>query len=218
MAAPIGYAQTNTNGVNFVVNNLQAQEISNNAGNTNSVPLLPSLIGLEPQAALSMSARNPGGVCYRGGINSVFLNNNAGAILVDAFESSVARLGYQKSGAFMVVCSGTNAVSVPLTNTQTNTNGYFGDTTFATANVLLWKNCSGQGDNNNGVSASMSINGSGTNGNKMGLTTNSQITLDGGGSIWWSQSNNGFTVNAANAQVTITPTNGGVFVGVIAGS
>jgi hypothetical protein len=211
-------AQTNTNGVSFVLNNLQATGVSNIGANTNSVPTIPNLLGLDYQSAAFMTGRQPGGVAFRGQPQTVFAspsNANAAAILVDAFESSVARLGYTKSGAFYLALNGTTAVTVPLTNTQTNTNGYWGDTTFATANVLLFRNVSGIDGNPN---ASISINGSGTNGHKMGLTTNSQITLDGNGSVFWNQSVNGFTVNAANANITFTPTNTGAFVCVIAGS
>ena len=61
MAAPKGIAATNSGGLSFLFNNLQAAVFGTQAANTNSVGLLPQLLGLEPQAALQISGKNPGG-------------------------------------------------------------------------------------------------------------------------------------------------------------
>lgn len=214
--ASVGIAQTNTTGVDFIINNLQATVTANVGANTNAVNALPTLLALEPMTAAVACGRQKGGPVYHGAPNAVWPSNSTGVIQITNFEASAAVLPYTKNGCLMVLCTGTTPVTISLTNTQINTNGFWGDTTFANANVIMFKNVSGAGDN--GAIASMSINGSGTNGFKMGMATNSQITLDGAGSIWFSQTTNGFAVNAANANITITPTNAGTLAMYIGGN
>jgi hypothetical protein len=210
--------QTNSTGVSFIYNNLQTVELGSISGNTNAVSAIPFVTQLEPQSAMFMAARQPGGVAFRGDTNVAYTsasNANAAIVQLDNLETAAARLGYTKNGAFIVVTSSTTAVTVPLTNTATNTNSQAGDTVFAKWNKLILWNLSGL----DGVaSASMTVNGAGTNGvNLLLAATNSTIKLDGSSACVLA-SINGTTVNAANAAITITPTAGGTFACVVMGS
>lgn len=208
---------TNTNGVEFVLNNLQATLQSNT--NANVVTALPILMALGKKEALELTNRVKGGTSYLGGTNSASPNTTNAAILLSMLQAGASDLGYAKNGAFYVTTSGTTAVTIPLTNTATNTNGKTGDTVFATWNRIVCYNLSGL-DNTN--SAAMTIGPAATNGNNLMVTstngTANRISLDGGGGVAVLISTNGTTVNAANAAVTVTPTSGGTFAMVISGS
>jgi hypothetical protein len=208
--------QTNTSGVDFLFNNLQAalQSGSNTNGLvTNGV--LPVLLAMESQVATQLSGRNPGGIAYHGETNVVAPNSTSAMVLLDNLETGAAKLPYVKNGAFSVSLSGTNAVTVPLTNTQTNSSAQVGDTIFAKYNKIILWNLSGVDGNN---SASMTVGPAATNGNKLQLPlTNSTITIDGSSAHVFA-SVNGVTINAANAAITITPTANSTFGCVIMGS
>ena len=218
--ASTGIAATNSGGVCFVYNNLQAAVEGTVSGNTNGVLVLPQVQGMEPQSALFMTARQPGGLAYRQPNNTAFPNSTNPCLMIGGdFGTSIGRLGYTKGGGF--ICNfgvnGTTNSTVPLTNTQTNTNSYWGDTTFATVNVIVLQNL----NNIDGVSASSSsmyVNGSVTNGQALGLNTNGTYVVTGNGGTVVLANPNGFTVNAANANLLITPVNGGVFACAIYGA
>lgn len=211
----MGVAQTNTNGhVSFVYQNIQVAIQSNVAANTNSVLTLPQVIAYDYQNGLQQSGRNPGGSAYAQPPNVAFTapgNANASVVLLDdGFDSN-----YTKNGAFIVVLSGTTTALIPLTNTQTNTNSYAGDTTFATVCKAVAYNLSGLDGVN---SASMAIGTNGTNGCAIfGVNNTNGFTLQGScKAVFWQL--NGTTV-AANAQnIQITPTAGGTFAVVLRGS
>ena len=157
--------QTNTTGVHFVFNNLQGALQS--GFNTNGLVTngtLPVLLAFEPQEAMLFTARGPGGSAYHGDTNVVAPTTTTAAILLDALETSAARLPYTKNGAFLVTTSRTTPVTVPLTNTATNTTNQVGDTVFAKWNQIILRNLSGT-DNTN--SASMTVGPAATNGNSL---------------------------------------------------
>lgn len=223
--------QTNTTGVDFLVNVLQAAIQTNGTSlNTNAVNALPQILGLSKTRALIQSGRVPGGQAYQKGSNAAYIppnalgtvvaNTNAGTVFPGGVETRPSQLPCTKNGAFIVVTSSTTKVTVPLTNTATNTNGQAGDTVFATWNQIVLYNLTGLGiDNTN--SASMTVAGSNTNGANIGLTPVNALggyTLAGGGGYAVAQNWNGVTINAANANIEITPTAGGIFAGVISGS
>ena len=225
--------QTNTSGVDFVLNYLQAaiQQSSGTNGvpTGNSVTAVPVLMALDSQNALQQSGRLPGGPAYNKPSNAAFIppnalgvvasNTNAGIVALSGIETRPSKLGTTKSGAFVVEMNGTNAVVVPLTNTAVNTAGQVGDTVFATWFELIFYNLTGMGiDNTN--AASCTVAGSNTNGANIGVTpvnATGGYTLAGGGGIAIAQNWNGVTVNAANANITITPTASGVLGVVVCG-
>jgi hypothetical protein len=212
--------QTNSTGVEYVYNNLQGAVASSVSGNTNAVQAVPVVQQFEYQSAAQLTGKQPGGTAFRQPTNSYFTapnNTNAAAVLLTAPEVAISRLNgaFTKTGAFIVVTSGTNAVTVPLTNTSTNTNSAAGDNVFAKYNMIfLWNLTPADGVN----SAAMTVGPAGTNGNKLGLNaTNSTINLDGGPSCAILISTNGVAINAANAAITVTPTAGGTFGCVVCG-
>jgi hypothetical protein len=198
MAAPLGLATTNTN-ASFVFNNLQQIETSSNSGNTNSVLLIPYVQALDFQSASFMAGRQPGGVAFRAASNTVFAsasNANAAVIQLDGMVTTASHLGYTKNGAFLVTANG-SAVVVPLTNTQTNTNGFAGDTVFATVYEAIIFNLSGL-DGNVAVNSTLLTNG--TNGCNFLGATSLTVTASSRTCV---ESVNGTTVNAANANISI---------------
>ncbi len=223
MAAPTGISSTNSGSVCFVYNNLQAQEFGTNSSNTNSVGLLPILMGLEPQAALQMTGRNPGGVSYRAPSNSNFAapsNTNAVLNLIGGeFGASAARMGYTKGGAFLIASNsnGTQAITCDLTNTQSNTNSYWGDTSFTNANLIVFHNLSGVDGVSNGNGA-WYVNGSVTNGAVLNLNTNGTIVVKPYGGMAIIADTNGVAVAAATCKILCTPVNGGVLAVSVYGS
>jgi hypothetical protein len=216
-------AATNTTGVSFVFNNTQASAQASVANNTNAVLALPTVLQLEPQSATSLTGRQAGGLAYRTDTNGAwpYTNGANASIMLDGFEIQASRLtGSQianastKSGCFFVTLSGTNAVTVPLTNTQTNTNGVSGDTIFTKYVEIILYNLSGLDGNN---SASMTVGPAATNGNKLQMPlTNSTLTVDGS-SAHILKSVNSVAINAANAAITITPTANSTFACVLVG-
>lgn len=208
--------QTNTTGVDFVFNNLQAAlQSGNNTNGLSTNGILAYVFAVESQAALQQSGRNPGGVAYRGETNVAAPNTTNAQVMLDSFEIMASRLPYTKNGSFVVNTTGTTPVTVPLTNTATNTTSQAGDTVFAKYNKIIFYNLSGLDGVN---SAAMTVGPAGTNGNKLQLPlTNSTMTIDGS-SAWVLGSVNGVTINAANAAITITPTAGGWFGAVIMGA
>jgi len=223
VAAPTGISATNSGGVCFLYNNLQAQEFGTNSSNTNSVGLLPIIMGLDPQSALQMSARHPGGVSFRAPNNSAFVsptNTNATASLIGGdFGVAIARLGYTKGGALLIASNsnGTSAVTFDTTNTQANTNSYWGDTTFTTVNVMVFQNLSGLDGISSG-NGSWYVNGSATNGAVLNLNTNGTYVVKPNGGTVVIADVNGFNSAAATCKVLCTPVNGGVLAVSIYGS
>lgn len=225
--------QTNTNGVDFIMNTLQGgiQSNSNSTGGatSNAVDSLPTLMGLDPQNALQQTARQPGGSCFAKGANAAYIppgplgtiisNTNAGT-WNPSFEIRPSKLGTTKSGGFFVQMNGTNAVTVPLTNTATNTNGTVGDTVFATWYQIKFANLTGLGiDNTN--SASATVSSSNTNGANLGfqpVNANGGYTIAGGGGTVIQQNFNGVTINASQNAILITPTGSGMLYGEICGA
>jgi len=198
-----------TTGVDFVFNNLQA------VNDQGTVVPLPVVLALEPQSAFQQSQRQPGGIAYQGDSNVAAPAPANAQILLDGIENRASKLPYAKNGAFLVKTNGTTTVSVPFTNTATNTNSTAGDTVFAKWNRIYYFNLSGLDGVN---SAAMTVNSAATNGLAMGIiATNAQMTIDGS-SCHQICTVNGITVNATNNQITITPTAGGVFGCVIMGS
>jgi len=199
----------NTNGANFVYNNLQAYD------QFNTVNVLPNVIQLERQSALQQSGRLPGGGSYRGNSANVSPNTTTAAILLDAMVTSAADLGYQKSGAFVVTLNGTTAVTVPLTNTSTNTNSVAGDNVFAKWSLIIGYNLTGL----DGVNAAdITLAKAATNGVPLGIAGANTYTVPASSRVVFENCNGGITVNAANAAVTITPTADGHFALVVCGS
>ncbi len=199
---------TNTNGVDFVANFLQTFD------QWNQVIINPSVVPLEPQAALQVTGRLPGGGAYRGNSAAAFPNTTNASILLDGMETLASRLGYTKNGAFLVHCNGTNAVSVPLTNTATNTNAQAGDTVFSSWKQITLYNLSGVDQNNSAV---MYVQGTPTtNGANLSVNANGVFAI-AGSSRMTLENVNGVPINAANAVLTITPTADGTFGCVISG-
>lgn len=207
----------------FIYNNLQAQEFGTNNSNTNSVGLLPIIAGLEPQAAQQMVGRQPGGASFRAPNNSAFVSaNNANAtmsMIGGDFGVACARLGYTKGGAFLIASNsnGTVAITFDTTNTQSNTNSYWGDTAFSTVNVMIFQNLSGLDGISNG-NGSWFVNGSVTNGAVLNLNTNGTYVVKPNGGTVIVADVNGFNSAAATCKVLCTPVNGGVLGVVIYGS
>lgn len=227
MAAPAGYSITNSGGMAFVYNNLQAAENNVNSSNTNSVGVLPQIQGFEPQAATFMTARQPGGVAYRqpgnvnfpGGNANVAVNGVSAMLIGGDFGVAAARMGYIKGGAFLLASNsnGTAAVTFDTTNTQVNTNSFWGDTTFATINLMVIQNLSGVDGISNG-NGSWYVNGSATNGAVLNLNTNGTYVVNPYGGTVVISSTNGINSAAANCKVLCTPVNGGVLGVAIYGS
>lgn len=219
MAVPAGYSTVNSGGSVFLYNNLQAPITNVNSANANAVNVLPQVIGYEPQSANFLSARQPGGIAWRQpnnvtfpqGNSTVTVGNASVSIIGGDFAVAAARMGYTK-GAGVLITSNTNgtaAVTIDLTNTQVNTNSFWGDTTFATINVLVFENLN-QIDgisNNNGL---WYINGSVTNGAVLNLNTNGTYVAKPNGGTVVIHDPNGFTISAAACKILCTPTNGGV--------
>lgn len=218
MAAPIGLATTNTTGASFVFNNIQAVEYGSNSNNSNSVVAIPNVQALGKLAAQQMTGRLPGGAAYLQPSNTVLTapaNTNAALILIDGQETYASSLPYKKNGSFIVSLAGTTNSTVPMTNTQTNTNSFAGDTAFNTIYQMTVYNMSGL-DGNPAAALNVvtgNVNGlsfgsvSGTNGVFNGITVDasSRITIE---------SVNGWVVNAANKALIFTPTGTGT-VGVV---
>ena len=203
--------QTSSTGVSFVMNNLEAAVQSSVAGNTNAVAALPTVTQLAPQSAMQLTGRNPGGLAYHDDTNVVVPNSTNASILLDDIVTNAAYLPYAKNGAFIVICNGTNAVVVPLTNTATNTNSQAGDTVFAKWNQIILRNLSGTDGYN---SASMTVTPTTA---VLQCGVNGVITLDGG-SAHRMGSVNGVAINSSNSTITITPTANSIFGCVISGS
>ena len=212
MAVPAGYSITNSGAMAFVYNNLQAGVWDVNSSNANAVSVLPNIQGMEPQAAMFMTARQPGGQSWRQPNNSVFPNaTNPISIVGGDFGISVARMGFTKGGGFLIASNsnGTAAVTCDLTNTQANTNGFWGDTTFTTIYCLVMQNLSGMDGISNG-NGSWYVNGSATNGAVLNLNTNGTYVVNPYGGTVIVTSTNGIAIAAATAKVLCTPVNGGV--------
>jgi hypothetical protein len=220
MAAPLGVAVTNSGGSCFVYNNLQASVFGTVAGNTNSVGLLPLVQGMEPQSAQFVTARQPGGSAYRQPTNANFPNTTNPVVMLGGdLGLAAARMGFTKGGAFLVASNsnGTSAVTADLTNTQVNTNGFWGDTTFTNANIVIFHNLSGIDGVSNG-NGSWYVNGSATNGAVLNLNTNGTYVVKPNGGVAMISDPNGFAIAAATCKVLCTPVNGGVLGVVVYGS
>ncbi len=209
MTAPLGFSTTNSTGVSFVYDNRAASAQSTVGGNANAVLAIPNIAMLDFNAALVATGRQPGGVSFRAASNSSLAastNANAATVLLDGMETYASRLGYKKNGAFLIVLSGTTNATVPLTNTQTNTNAFVGDNVFATVNQIVLYNLSGLDGN---ASADLNVVKSNTNGLGLGFTGGNNafagVTV-GGSSRVVLESINGLTVNAANCALIFTPT------------
>ena len=218
--ASVGLAATNSGSLAFIYNNLTGAVTGTVASNTNGVIALPYVQGLDPQAALQMSAKNPGGACYRQNAQVVAPAVANPVSLISGFESVFARLGYTKGGALLITSNtnGTQAITADLTNTQTNTNAFWGDTTFATINVITVKNqCNQDGiGNNNGT---WTLNTAVANSFVPMATTNgTAYTIPSNGSLVCFVMPQGQTCNAANCKLNLTPSNGGSVVVEVYGS
>ena len=222
--------QTNTAGVDFLLNFLQAAVQTNgSAQNTNAVNAIPTLLALEPTAAQIQSGRVLGGQAYQKPSNAAYIspnslgvvvaNTNAGAILIGGYETRASKLNTTKSGAFLVTMNGTNAVNLNLTNTAVNTNAQVGDTVFATWNQIIVHNVTGQGLDNTAL-AGLTFASTNTNGANIGLSAVNAVcgyTVAGASAIAL-QNWNGVAINASNLNATITPTGSGQCVIEISGS
>lgn len=202
-----------TTGVNFVLNNTRSV-----VGASNTVGALPQLLALDDARSLELTGREPGGGAYLGNSAGVVPSSTNASILLGPGGVRTSQSGYAKNGAFYVTTTGTNAVTVPLTNTATNTNGRVGDTSWTTWNRITLHNLSG---NDNTNSASMTVGPAATNGANLMITstngTANRITLDGRSAVTI-ESTNGVAINAANAAITITPSAGGTFACVVEGA
>jgi hypothetical protein len=227
MAVPVGYSITNSGGMAFVYNNLQAAENNVNSSNTNTVGVLPQIQGFEPQSAQFMTARQPGGIAYRqpgnvnfpGGNAAVAVNGVSSILIGGDFGIAAARMGYTKGGGFLITSNsnGTQAITFDTTNTQVNTNSFWGDTTFATINLMILQNLSGVDGISSGNS-SWYVNGSATNGAVLNLNTNGTYVVKPNGGTVVVADINGLNSAAANCKVLCTPVNGGVLAVSIYGS
>jgi hypothetical protein len=223
--------QTNTNGVDFLLNFLQGALYTNGSAlNTNAVSAQPTLLALDSQSAQQQSGRNPGGQAYQKPSNAAYIppnaqgtvvaNTNAGCVLIGGYETRPSKLGTTKSGAFLVTMNGTNAVNLNLTNTAVNTNAQVGDTTFTYWNQIIVHNLTGQGiDNTNG--ASLTLASTNTNGANLGIIP---VNALGGlvvpaASAYALQNwnTNGTPLNSSALNATLTPTGSGQCVVEISG-
>lgn len=227
--ASTGLAITNSGTLAFVYNNMQANLLSSNSTNTNGVLGIPQVQGYEPQSALQMTARQPGGTSFRAPNNSTFVSNtNTNAVMAligGDLGMACARMGYTKGGAFLSASNsnGTAAVNVPLTNTQTNTNAFYGDTTFNTAYVMIFQNFNnidGISSGNASYTVAAATNANGLVGFGIVANTNGNYayTIPANGSTVVLNFPQGITVNASSNNLLITPTNGGVLACVVYGS
>ncbi len=220
MSVPVGYSITNSGAMCFVYNNLQAPLQSVNSGNTNATGVLPTVQGFEPQSALFMTARQPGGIAYRAPTNGNFPNTTNPVVMLGGdLGVAAARMGFTKGGAFLVASNsnGTSAVTVDLTNTQANTNGFYGDTSFTNAAIVIFHNLSGIDGVSNG-NGSWYVNASVTNGAVLNLNTNGTYVVKPNGGVVLISDPNTFAVAAATCKILCTPVNGGVLGGVVYGS
>jgi len=198
-----------------------------NSANANAVGVTPLVQGFEPQSALFMTARQPGGIAFRAPNNVTFpqgnaivpVGNAAIAIIGGDFGSAAARMGYTKGAGLIINAgvNGTTAITFDTTNTQANTNGFWGDTTFATINLMVLQNLSSVDGITNG-NASWYVNGSATNGATLNLNTNGSYVVKPNGGTVIIADINGFNSAAANCKVLCTPVNGGVLGVAIYGS
>lgn len=224
--------QTNTNGVDFLLNILQAVTQTNGSAlNTNSVGTIPQLLVLDAQSALVQSGRVPGGQAYQkpanaaqippNALGNVVANTNAGVVMLGGFETRASKLGCTKAGAFW--CSvNAAAISISLQALGTNTNGNAGDTTFSNWNQIVLLNPSGTGIDNT-AAATVTVTSSNTNGANIGMTPVNVLggaTIGGNGGVYCAQNwnGNGQPVNATNLNITINSTGPVNFVGLICGS
>ena len=212
MAAPLGIATTNSGSLAFVFNNLQSAVFGTVGANTNSVGLLPQVLGMEASIAQQMAGRNRGGGSFLQPVNSVQPSTTTPCILV-TMSDVFSRYGFTKGGAFLIASNsnGTQAITCDFTNTQTNTNSFWGDTSFTTIYALVLQNF----NNVDGVSsgnANWFCNGSVTNGAVFGLNTNGTYIVQPNGGAVVLQSPNGYAVAAATCKLLCTPVNGGSLV------
>ncbi len=220
MAVALGYNVTNSGGMVFVYNNLQGALQGETNANTNSVPVLPTLSMMEPQSALFMTARQPGGIAYRKDGSVVFPNStNPVSIVGGDFGIAAARMGYTKGAALLIASNsnGTSAKTFDTTNTQANTNSFAGDLSFATINLIIFQNLSGVDGVSSGAGA-WYVNGSVTNGAVLNLNTNGTYVVNYNGGCAVVSDTVGINSAAANCKVLATPVNGGVLAVAIYGS
>jgi hypothetical protein len=224
----IGVAQTNSGGMVFVYNNFQSSGTANVNANTNAVLSTPMLQGWDVQTAKSMSGRVPGGNSYHAGGNSTMVGNgntNAVACLVGGeIGLAFAQMGFTKGMG--VLCNfgvnGTTNSQIELTNSQVNTNAYYGDTTLATCYAAVFQNL----NNIDGVSSGNAniyvnpcvANGVGSPGINSNTNGNYSYTISANGGMIALQFPQGITINAASSQLLIAPANGGVFAAAFYGS
>lgn len=221
--ASTGIASTNSGAMGFLYNNLQGAITGTNSSNTNGVLGIPVVQGLDKQNLKQQSARGLGGSSYLLPTNSTFVsptNANAVALAIGGELGIVAQgLGYLKGGAFLIVSNtnGTQAITADLTNTQVNTNSYWGDTSFTNANVIIMSNlCNIEGvSSNNGT---WFVNGSSTNGAVLGLNTNGTFAISANGGTVMIAFPQPIPIAAATCKVLCTPTNGGVLAITVYGS
>ena len=135
------------------------------------------------------------------------------------FGAAAARMGYTKGGGFLIASNsnGTSAITCDLTNTQANTNGFWGDTSFTNANLVVFHNLSGIDGVSNGNGA-WYVNGSATNGAVLNLNTNGTYVVKPYGGMAIIADTNGVAIAAATCKVLCTPVNGGVLAVEVYGS
>lgn len=223
--------QTNTNGVDFLLNVLQAVVQTNGTSlNSNTVGSIPQLVVAEAQAALVQAGRVPGGQAYLKGSNGVYIppgptgvvgaNTNAGVLSIAGFETRPSKLNTTKSAAFLVTVNAT-AVNVSLQALGTNTNANVGDTTFANWNQIIFLNPSGLGiDNTAAVNAT--ITSSNTNGANIGVipinATGGYVLQAGGAVVAQAWNGNGTAITTSTLNIVINSTGLVNLVGLICGS
>jgi hypothetical protein len=221
--ASVGTSIVNSGSMGFLYNNLQASLLGTNSSNTNGVLGTPVIQGLDNQNLQQQSNRQRGGTSWHQPTNSTVVsptNTNAVMLAIGGeFGLAAQQLGYTKGGAFLIVSNtnGTQAITFDLTNTQANTNSYWGDTTFANANVIIMSNlCNIEGiSSNNGT---WYVNGSATNGAVLGLNTNGSYAITANGGTVVIAFPQPIAIAAATCKVLCTPTNGGVLGVAVYGS
>ncbi len=128
-------------------------------------------------------------------------------------------MGFTKGGGFLIASNsnGTAAITCDLTNTQANTNGYWGDTSFTNAAFVIFHNLSGIDGVSNG-NGSWYVNASVTNGAVLGLNTNGTYVVKPNGGVAIISDPNTFAIAAATCKILCTPVNGGVLGVAVYGS
>lgn len=173
---------------------------------------LPFLSIFERQSAMLLTGRNPGGSAYR---QPPWVTPAKSIIALDDIATVMDADGLAKHGAFHVTTSGTTAVNIDLTNLVTNATSQAGDATFATINKIVAFNVSGL----DGVSAAnMTLAQGASNPAPLGFGGTSPTVTVYASSPWVWFNKAGGTITSSAKIITITPTAGGNFVLLVAGS